>query len=221
MGASCLFAPRTTAAGSLRGPHALACAALLPDQVVGAVTFAGIAPCTEEFDWYAGMAAPGGLRSATAGREARARFAETDVFDESSFTPADWAALQGAWSSLGSDAAQADRAGPDGLIDDDDAFVHAWGFELSQIQAPVLLVQGGEDRIVPRSHAEWMLRQIPTAELWLRPREGHVSVLCTAPVAEGDPRGTARQGSLTHDRPVTGRLLSLVPLQWSSVGAKT
>ena len=165
------------------GPHVLACAALLPDRVVGAVTLAGIAPFTDEFDWYAGMAAPGGLRSATTGREARARFAETDVFDESSFTAADWAALQGDWSSLGADAARADRAGPDGLIDDDIAFVNDWDVELGQIRAPVLLVQGGEDRVVPRSHAEWLLGQIPTAELWLRPRDGHVSVLQAVPVA--------------------------------------
>ncbi len=171
------------------GPHALACAALLPDRVVGAVTLAGIAPFTDEFDWYAGMAAPGGLRSATEGREARARFAETDVFDESSFTAADWATLQGAWSSLGADAGRAGRAGPDGLIDDDVAFVHAWDIELDQIRAPVLLVQGGEDRVVPRSHAEWLLGQIPTAELWLRPRDGHISVLQAVPVAMDWLRG--------------------------------
>lgn len=165
------------------GPHALACAALLPDRVVGAVTLAAIAPHTDAFDWYSGMAAPGALRSATAGREARARFAETDAFDESIFTTADWAALQSAWASLGADAAVADRAGPDGLIDDDVAFVNPWDVDLRQIRAPVLLVQGGEDRIVPRSHAERLLAQIPTAELWLRPRDGHVSVLQAAPVA--------------------------------------
>jgi pimeloyl-ACP methyl ester carboxylesterase len=164
------------------GPHALACAALLPDRIVAVVCLAGLAPLTTEFDWFAGMAAPGGLRSATKGRSARERFAATDAFDEGSFTAADWAALRAAWSSLGADAVAAGTAGPDGLIDDDVAFVTPWGFELAQVVAPVLLAQGGQDRVVPPSHAEWLLRHLPAAELWLRPRDGHISVLDACPV---------------------------------------
>lgn len=38
------------------GPHALACAALVPERVSGVVTFASLAPFTTEFDWFAGMA---------------------------------------------------------------------------------------------------------------------------------------------------------------------
>lgn len=41
------------------GPHALACAALLPDRVVGVVCLAGLAPFTDSFDWYAGMVSDG------------------------------------------------------------------------------------------------------------------------------------------------------------------
>jgi pimeloyl-ACP methyl ester carboxylesterase len=167
------------------GPHALACAALLPDRVIGAVTLASPAPYTEAFtgDWFAGMVAPGGLRAAAAGREARERYAATEKFDENSFTAADWAALSGTWASLGRDAGQAEAAGPDGLIDDDVAFASPWGFEVAEIAVPVLLVQGGEDRVVPPSHADWLMRATPTSELWLRPRDGHVSVLEACPVA--------------------------------------
>jgi pimeloyl-ACP methyl ester carboxylesterase len=165
------------------GPHALACAALLPERVVGAVTLAGIAPYTNAFDWYSGMISPGGLRAAADGREARERFAATDEFDERQFIGTDWAALTGAWASLGRDAEAAGSAGPDGLIDDDVAFAKPWGFDPAQIPVRVLLVQGGEDRVVPRSHAEWLLGRIPTAELWLRPRDGHVSVLAAVPIA--------------------------------------
>ena len=165
------------------GPHALACAALLPDRVIGAACLAGIAPLTSDFDWYAGMAAPGGLRAAVEGRGARARFAATDDFDPTSFTPRDWDALRGAWAPLGTDAERAGAAGPDGLIDDDVAFVTPWGFDLERIEAPVLLVQGGEDRVVPSSHARWLLAHIPPAELWLRPNDGHISVLDASPVA--------------------------------------
>jgi pimeloyl-ACP methyl ester carboxylesterase len=60
------------------GPHALACAALLPDRVIAAVTFAGPVPYTTDFDWYDGMVAPHGPRAAAGGREARARYAETE-----------------------------------------------------------------------------------------------------------------------------------------------
>jgi pimeloyl-ACP methyl ester carboxylesterase len=165
------------------GPHALACAALLPDRVTGAALLAGIAPFTTDFDWFDGMAAPGGLRSALEGRDARGAFAETDEFDESSFTRADWAALAGAWASLGRDAGKAGEAGPDGLIDDDVAYASPWGFDLAGITVPVLLVQGGADRVVPQAHAHWMLRQCPGSQLWLRPDDGHISVLAACPVA--------------------------------------
>jgi pimeloyl-ACP methyl ester carboxylesterase len=165
------------------GPHALACGALLPSRVTGIVCLAGLTPLTEDFDWFDGMTSDGGLRAAVAGREARERFAVSDEFDTNSFTQADWAALSGAWSSLGADAGRAGDAGPDGLIDDDVAFVSPWGFELEQITAPVLFVQGGQDRIVPPAHAEWLLRNTRCSELWLRPNDGHISVLNACPVA--------------------------------------
>jgi pimeloyl-ACP methyl ester carboxylesterase len=159
------------------GPHALACATLPRDRVTGVVSVAGLAPFTEDFDWYAGMISPGGLRAAAEGREARARYAESDEFDEGNFTPADWAALSGAWASLGADAGRAGTAGPDGLIDDDVAFAAPWGFDVTRIEAPVLLVQGGQDRVVPPAHADWLLRHCRRPELWLRPHDGHVSIL--------------------------------------------
>ncbi len=165
------------------GPHALACAALLPDRVTGAVTLACIAPLTDAFDWFAGMAAPGGLLAAREGRDARARFAQTDEFDPAQFIPADYTILSGAWASLGADSVRAGAAGPDGLIDDDVAFTHPWGFDLASIAVPVLVAQGGGDRVVPQAHAEYLVASIPTAELWLRPRDGHVSVLAAVPVA--------------------------------------
>ncbi len=165
------------------GPHALACAAQLPDRVLAAVTLAGIAPFTDEFDWFGGMASPAALQAARQGREVRARFAETDEFDPAVFTRADWAVLEGDWRTLGADAGRAAEAGPDGLIDDDTAFATDWGFDPGTITRPILLVHGGEDRMVPASHSQWMLRKIPTAELWLRPHDGHVSVLRAVPVA--------------------------------------
>jgi len=165
------------------GPHALACAALLPERVTGVVCLAGLAPLTDDFDWWAGMADDGGLRAAVEGRAARERHQATAEFDENIFIPADWAALKGAWASLDADVARANAVGPDGLIDDDVAFVAPWGFEPSALVAPVLLVQGGQDRIVPPAHADWLRHHCPGAELWLRPADGHLSVLDACPAA--------------------------------------
>ena len=165
------------------GPHALACAALLGDRVTGVACLAGLAPLTADFDWFAGMVSDGALRSALAGREARARYAEAEEFDEDSFTPADWAALAGPWASLGADAVRASAAGPDGLVDDDVAFVAPWGFDPGRISVPVLLAHGGADRVVPAAHARWLLRRLPDPELWYRPGEGHVSILGVCPLA--------------------------------------
>ena len=165
------------------GPHGLAGAALRPGRVTAAVSLAGPAPYTEDFDWYAGMTTPDGLRTGRRGREARAAYAEVAEWDESCFTAADYAALEGSWASLGQDAGRAGTETPDGLVDDDVAMAHPWGFDVRQIAAPVLLVHGREDRVIPFTHSEWLLDQLPRAELWVRPRDGHISVLEAVPVA--------------------------------------
>jgi pimeloyl-ACP methyl ester carboxylesterase len=165
------------------GPHALACAALLPDLVSGIATFASPAPDAVSIDWLAGMHAPGALTAAREGREARARFAETDAFDPAIFTAADWAALDGAWGAVGRDAGAAGADGPDGLIDDDVAFAMPWGFELNAIRCPVILAQGSDDRMIPRQHGKWLARHVPGAELWLRDGAGHVSIMDAIPEA--------------------------------------
>ncbi|SHG81716.1 Pimeloyl-ACP methyl ester carboxylesterase [Jatrophihabitans endophyticus] len=163
------------------GPHALACAALTPERVTAVASLAGIAPRDAAIDWYAGMVAPDGLRAAEAGRDARARFVETEEFDEASFVDADWAALAGEWRALGADAGAAGAAGPDGLVDDDVEFVSPWGFALDAVRAPALVVRGGRDRVVPATHGDWLAAALPQAELWARPDDGHVSVLTALP----------------------------------------
>lgn len=167
------------------GPHALACAALLTDRVVATACFASVAPFSAEGeDWFAGMASGGAsLRAALAGRIDRESFEETSEFDPDSFIDADYAALESSWSSLGRDAGEAAGAGSGGLIDDDLAFVKPWGFDLATITAPVLLAQGGGDRVIPPSHAYRLLERIPNGELWLRPSDGNVSILETCPLA--------------------------------------
>ena len=115
-------------------------------------TFASVAPFTTRFDWFAGMQAPGALRAAEQGREARERFAATDEFDPQQFVARDWSALSGAWQGLGLDARAEEMKGPAGVIDDDVALVTPWGFDLAAVAQPVLLVHGGADRVIPLSH---------------------------------------------------------------------
>jgi pimeloyl-ACP methyl ester carboxylesterase len=168
------------------GTHALASGALLSERVIGVVSVSGLAPYgAEGLDWFAGMA-PGGaaeLRGAASGREALIDYLTSSEFDPELFTPADHAALKGAWHWLGVISGRALEGGLGGMVDDDLAYVAAWGCDPAQISAPVLLVQGGEDRIAPSSHGRWLGGRIRSAELWLRPEDGHVSVLSCAEAA--------------------------------------
>ena len=162
------------------GSHALACGALLPGRVTAVVCVSGMAPLgAAGLDWFAGMYPGGaaGLRAAAAGRAAITEFLAAEEFDPEMFTPADHAALAGEWSWLGRVAGQAIAGGPAGMIDDELANVGPWGFDPAQVAAPVLVLHGGQDRMVPSSHGQWLARTCPSAELRLFPEDGHISVL--------------------------------------------
>ena len=102
------------------------------------------------------------------------------------FTPADQAALTGDWAWLARIAGQAIEGGPDGYIEDQLASVSPWGFDPVQVTAPVLVFHGGRDRMVPSAHGAWLAGHCPDAELWLRPDDGHVSILGSCGVAALD-----------------------------------
>ena len=165
------------------GPHALACAALLPDRVTAAACGSSPAPFgVDGLDYFAGMGSSGRaeLTAATQGRDALAAQLATGEFDPEMFTAADYAALEGEWAWLGGIAGAAMAAGPDGMIDDDLALVGPWGFDPSTVRAPVLFFHGLDDRMVPSTHTRWLSSQVPASTVWLRPGEGHVSVLSAA-----------------------------------------
>jgi pimeloyl-ACP methyl ester carboxylesterase len=179
------------------GPHALACGALLPERVVGVVVAAGLAPFgAEGLDWFAGMAASGvaSLRAAAEGRAAKERYEASGAEYDPEFTPADRAALAGAWSWLADVVGPAVEAGPGGLIDDDLAYVAPWGFDPARVIAPTLFLHGGRDRVVPSSHSEWLAHRCPSAELRLCPDDGHISVLNAGAAALDWLREHADQG---------------------------
>lgn len=162
-------------------PHALACAALLPERVVGAVSIAGLAPPDAEgLDWFKGMGEYGAaaLRAAAQGRAAREYHDTLGLeFDREMFMPEDWEALAGPWSWFDSVVRPAVAKGPHGAIDDDVAYVTPWDFDCTRIACPVLFVHGLQDRVVPAAHSEWLAQHCRWAELWQRPDDGHLSVM--------------------------------------------
>ncbi|MEV6302817.1 alpha/beta hydrolase [Actinoplanes sp. NPDC051861] len=118
-----------------------------------------------------------GPKAPTAGPETPADEPEAPGDSGPDFTPADWAALDGEWGWFGSVVEPAMANGPAPLIDDDLANAGPWGFDPATIAAPVLLVHGADDLVVPSSHSIWLAGQIRDAELRIIPGEGHVSVL--------------------------------------------
>ncbi|WP_060915100.1 alpha/beta fold hydrolase [Microbacterium oleivorans] len=160
------------------GPHALGVAALSPERVAGVITLASIAPFRPgDGSWFSGMADPSGLRSATAGIASRTAHLEVEEFDPTSFVDADYRALEETWASLGEDVAASAQWGLDGLVDDDVAFTRPWGFALADVVAPVMVVQGELDRVVPPSHAAAIVDCIARATLLRIPDAGHIAVL--------------------------------------------
>jgi hypothetical protein len=50
--------------------------------------------------------------------------------------------------------------------------------------------------VAPVAHGRWLAERTPSAELWLRPDDGHISVLRSAPAA----LGWLREHTLRVDR---------------------
>jgi pimeloyl-ACP methyl ester carboxylesterase len=176
------------------GPHALACAALSDDRLTAAASLAGVAPWgAEGLDWHAGMgegniaefdlvlAGEEALRPATERDRKQMLGASVEQMAgviESLLGDADRAALRGPLGTfMHADVSHGLASGADGWIDDDLAFVQPWGFELGAITRPVLIVQGGDDRFVPRSHGEWLAQHLPGAEAWIDDENGHLTLL--------------------------------------------
>lgn len=164
------------------GPHALACAALLPHRVQAIVCVAGTAPYEAPgLDWYRGMVESNAaeLRAAAEGRAPLlAHLAGEHDLDPDMFAPADLDALGGTYGPwLRSTTAAALAGAPDGHVDDDLALVNPWGFAVADIRRPVLVVHGEHDRLVPTAHARWLADHCPAADLRLYPDDGHISII--------------------------------------------
>lgn len=66
----------------------------------------------------------------------------------------------------------------DGWADDDVAFISSWGFNLGEIEVPILLYHGELDNTVPFAHGKWLAKHLRQDKLTkhLLPGQGHISI---------------------------------------------
>jgi pimeloyl-ACP methyl ester carboxylesterase len=176
------------------GPHAIACAALLPELVPAVAALAAPAPRDAKgLDYYAGM---GELNvediklelSDPAAARAKCEQDRQEMLSQTAaemmegmrslLSPVDVAEMSG---ELGQYFVDSTHSGlgrsSDGWWDDNVALNGPWGFDLGGIRTPVLLLQGGQDRFVPFGHGEWLAGAIPGVEARLSEEDGHLTLL--------------------------------------------
>ena len=180
------------------GPHALACAALMPDRVLGVSTLASVGPFSgvedlESLDFLADMGAENieEFGAAVEGPQALAKFMDQvwpatqhvttadiadnfgDLIDE-----VDRGVLTGEFAEyLAADMREGLRESYFGWMDDDLAFVRPWGFDLDSFEVPVHIWQGAHDRMVPLAHGKWLAGHCHGGCVHLVPEEGHISLI--------------------------------------------
>ncbi len=183
-----------TAGWSGGGPHALACAVLLPETCRGAALLAGVGPYGEpDLDFLGGMG-PENIEefgAALAGEATLRAWKHANVEPFRHVTGDDLAAafgglvpqidkdeLTGGYAdTMAATFRRALAPGFDGWVDDDLAFTQPWGFDLARITAPVTVWQGDLDLMVPFTHGAWLARAIPGATLRAVPGHGHISLV--------------------------------------------
>ena len=175
------------------GPHAIACAAVLPDLVKSVGVLASVAPWgAEGLDYFAGtgewnveqvslmLEDPAAARAKCEDNRVQMltqTLPELMEFLKTLLAPVDAAALTG---ELGQYVIDVTRSGmatsSDGWWDDGLAILEPWGFEFGSIRTPVLLLHGRHDRFVPFAHGEWLARNIPGVEARLTDDDGHLTL---------------------------------------------
>lgn len=176
------------------GPHAMACAAVLPDRCRAGAVLAGVAPYgVEGLDWLDGMG-PENVEefgAALAGEQPLTTYLEAQRTGLQHVTGAevaealgglvpevDKAALTGELADyLAASFRRAMLRGVDGWRDDDLAFTRPWGFEPTAIVVPMSVWQGGQDKMVPFAHGQWLAEALPAPRVHLEAREGHLSLM--------------------------------------------
>jgi pimeloyl-ACP methyl ester carboxylesterase len=176
------------------GPHALACAALLPDRVTRAATLVSLAPRQARgLSWFEGMAEsnvdaytvaaedPAKLEALLKDAAARIYADPTShvtwLTEEMPEADRQAVANRRVNAALAQSFAEAVRDSAEGWIDDVLAFCSPWGFDLSSIKVPVYLWHGGKDVFSPKAHTKWLADKIPRALAVYEPNRAHFEAL--------------------------------------------
>ena len=176
------------------GPHALACAALDAPRCLAAFSLAGVVPTNLDFDWTEGMG-PENVEEFELAKRGGAEYEALmemhgDVLGHSTkdniveifgglLSDADKAAFEqeAPREDFVASMHQAFELGWRGFFDDDQAIMSEWGFDPTTITVPVAVWFGDQDLMVPRTHGEWLAKNLPTATKHFFAGEGHVSLV--------------------------------------------
>jgi pimeloyl-ACP methyl ester carboxylesterase len=180
-------------------PHALACAALLPERVISAAALGSLAPRdAEELDWTAGM---------TESNKRAYGYAETNqkalraMLEEQAERVGKGS--EGLLSTLRSEMGNHDKEVVDdialrriiadihvealsnncvdGWVDDVIALSRPWGFEPEKITVPVRLWGGEDDVFSPIGHTYWLAERINGAEVEIGYGQAHFGAVQILP----------------------------------------
>ena len=180
------------------GPHALACAALLPERMTRAAVLVGLAPRgAEGLDWLDGMnqsnvteyeAVARGYDQLAAVATATAEAVRADPASlladlQKELPDSDLRVVtdRGIRSLLLATYAEAVRTSAGGWIDDDVALHEPWGFDPAAVNIPVLLWHGASDTFSPVSHVRWLARHIPSASAVVQAGAAHFGAIDVLP----------------------------------------
>lgn len=176
---------------SAGGPHALACAALLPDRVISAAALASLAPRdANALDWEAGMTQSNVKAFRLAQEDPLAlRAMLTEKADQVS------RASEGLLRTLRPEMGEQDKKVigdtelsriiannhidalsnkcVDGWVDDVLALARPWGFQPAEITVPVKLWGGQGDVFSPVTHTYWLAEQISGAAVEIGDGKAH------------------------------------------------
>ncbi|MEU1258376.1 alpha/beta fold hydrolase [Streptomyces chartreusis] len=189
------------------GPHALACAALLPDSVASAAALVSLAPHNaDDLDWYDGMAqsnidaykaASAALEDGSAACLDRLKANLASNADAIRDNPASLLS----WLTPEMPAADRVVVGHGGIrnlllanyrtsavrssfgwLDDVLSFRQNWGFEPGKIvEVPTMLWHGEDDTFSPVGHFRWLADRIPSATPVLKREAAHFAALPAVP----------------------------------------
>jgi len=208
------------------GPHALACAARLPDKVASAAVLVSLAPFDAKgLNWFDGMTASNieayqqakarggdlrGLRdrfwdrgkaiSGDPGQMIASLSPELSVPDRrivmeigvsrmlvdnfrGAFTSADdHHRARDEWTTpVDADDEESAAYGSEGWFDDVVSFTRPWGFDVEDIETPVLLWHGELDRFSPVGHFHWLAEHLRNCTPMMAPGSAHFGAVQALP----------------------------------------